>query len=68
MSVEGELLRIKKLCKEEIKYGSFFNGNIQACDFAYWLEHSNYMVGGKMPVKRCSTIDALAFMKDWAIN
>lgn len=64
--VKKRLEKIKRICQEEIKYDSFL-GNIQACDFAFWIEHSDYKVGKvNMPVGKCSTIDALSFMKQWA--
>lgn len=63
--VKDKLTRILMTCRVEIEADSFFNGNIQACDFAYWLNYSGYLVGG-IPVKKCSIIDALSFMKDWA--
>ena len=64
--VKKRLKKIKRRCQEEIKYDSFL-GNIQACDFAFWIEHSDYKVGKvNMPVGKCSAIDALSFMKQWA--
>jgi retron-type reverse transcriptase len=63
--IDIELNRIKDLCKEEIKAGSFFNGNIQACEFAYWLQHSGYEPG-ELPIGKFSSIDALSMMKRWA--
>ena len=64
--VKKRLEKIKITCQEEIKYDSFL-GNIQACDFAFWIEHSDYKLGKtKMSVGKCSTIDALSFMKQWA--
>ena len=30
--VKKRLEKIKRICQEEIKYDSFFTGNIQACD------------------------------------
>lgn len=64
-TIEAELNRIKDLCKEEIKAGSFFNGNIQACEFAYWLQHSGYEPEG-LPIGKFSSIDALSMMQRWA--
>ena len=65
--VKKRLEKIKRICQEEIKYDSFLTGNIQACDFAFWIEHSDYKVGKvNMSVGKCSTMDALSFMKQWA--
>jgi len=67
--VKKRLEKIKRICQEEIKYDSFFTGNIQACDFAFWIEYSDYKVGKvKMPVGKCSTMDALSFMKQWGVT
>ena len=63
--VKERLEKIKRICQEEIKYDSFL-GNIQACDFAFWIEHSDYTVGKvNMSIGKCSTMDALSFMKQW---
>ena len=65
--VKKRLEKIKRICQEEIKYDSFLGGNIQACDFAFWIEHSDYKLGKtKMSAGKCSTIDSLSFMKQWA--
>ncbi len=64
--VKERLEKIKRRCQEEIKYDSFL-GNIQACDFAFWIEHSDYTVGKvNMSIGKCSTMDALSFIKQWA--